>query len=44
MNKHFASVDPQSLHLLLKQVFTQKWLDNRLLLTSRLVTIATDHQ
>ena len=46
-NKHFASFQPQVLLLLLKEVaktfiFTQKWLDRLLLMTSYFVTIVTD--
>ena len=49
INKHFALLHPKALFLLLKEVekkciFTQKWLDHLLLVTSYLVTIATDHR
>ena len=48
INNYFASFHPQVLLLLLKKVektciFTQKWLDHLLLMTSYLVTIVTDH-
>ena len=46
-HKYFASVYPQDLHLLLKEfktcIFTQKWLDHLLFMTSYLVTIETEH-
>ena len=47
MNMHFASFHPQALLLLLEEVektyiFTQKRLDHLLLMTSYLVTIATE--
>ena len=47
-NKHFAWYYPQDLLLLMKDVkktciFTQKWLEHWLLMTSYLVTIATGH-
>ena len=46
--KHFALFQPQYFLLLLKKlkktcIFTQKWLDHLLLMTSYLVTIASDH-
>ena len=46
-NKHFAAFHPQVLLLLLKEVaktfiFTPKWLDRMLLMTSYFVTIVTD--
>ena len=49
ITKHVAEFLPQDLLLLLKEVkktciFTQNWLDHLLLMTSYLVTIATDHQ
>ena len=48
MNNYFASFYPQVLLSLLKKVektciFTQKWHDQLLLMTSYLVTIVTDH-
>ena len=48
MNMHFESFHPQALLLLLEEVekaciFTQKRLDHLLLMTSYLVTIATEH-
>ena len=48
MNKHYASFHPQALLLLLKEVektciFTQKWFDHLLLMTSYVVTIGTVH-
>ena len=46
-HKYFASFYPQALHLLLKEfktcIFTQKWLDHLLFMTSYLVTIETEH-
>ena len=46
-NKHFTSFHPHVLLLLLKEVaktfiFTQKWLDRLLLMTSYFATIVTD--
>ena len=48
MNNYFASFYSQVLLSLLKKVektfiFTQKWLDHLLLMTSYLVTIVTDY-
>ena len=48
MNKNFAPFYPQSLLLLLNAVektciFTKKWLDHLLRMTSNLVTIVTDY-
>ena len=48
MNKYFILFYPQTLLLLLKQVektciFSQKWPDHLLVVTSYLVTIATDY-
>ena len=46
-HKYFASFYPQALHLLMKEfktcIFTQKWLDHVLFMTSYLVTIEIEH-
>ena len=47
-NKYFASRYPQAFLLLLKEIeaciFTQKWLDHLLLITSYLITVRIDRR